>query len=53
MDRADEAHRVTSEPLNASDSVFELSGAACTAIIINTPHNKDEACAIVRNLVAL
>jgi hypothetical protein len=28
-------------------------GADCTAIITNTPHNTDEACAIVRNLVAL
>jgi hypothetical protein len=25
----------------------------CTAIITNTPHKTDEACAIVRNLVAL
>jgi hypothetical protein len=25
----------------------------CTAIITNTPHNTDEACATVRNLVAL
>jgi hypothetical protein len=58
MDRADEARRVTSEPLDASEPehlwlVLELSGSDCTAIITNTPHNTDEACAIVRNLVAL
>ena len=58
MDRADEARRVTSEPLDASEPehlwlLFELSGSDCTAIITNTPHNTDEACAIVRNLVAL
>ena len=49
---------VTSQPLDASDSehlqsALELAGADCTAIITNTPHNTDEACAIVRNLVAL
>jgi hypothetical protein len=49
---------VTSKPLDASDPdhlqcAFELAGGACTAIITNTPHNTDEACAIVRNLVAL
>jgi hypothetical protein len=49
---------VTSQPLDASDPehlqyAFELAGADCTAIITNTPHNTDEACAIVRNLVAL
>ena len=58
MDRADEARRVTSEPLDASEPehlwlVFELSGSDCTAIITNTPHNTVEACAIVRNLIAL
>ena len=58
MDRADEARRVTSEPLDASEPehlwlLFELSGSDCTAIITNTPHNTDEACAIVSNLVAL
>ncbi len=49
---------VTSQPLDASDPehlkcAFELAGADCTAIITNTPHNADEACAIVRNLIAL
>jgi hypothetical protein len=49
---------ITSQPLDASDPehlkfAFELAGAGCTAIITNTPHNTDEACAIVRNLVAL
>jgi hypothetical protein len=49
---------VTSQPLDASDpehlkDAFELAGAGCTAIITNTPHNTAEACAIVRNLVAL
>ena len=49
---------VTSQPLDASDLghlqyALELAGADCTAIITNTPHNTDEACAIVRNLVAL
>jgi hypothetical protein len=58
MDRADEARRVTSEPLDASEPehlwlLFELSGSDCTAIITNTPHNTDEACAIVSNLVTL
>ena len=61
MDRAGVARRVTSEPLDASEPehlwlVFELSGfliGGPTAIITNPPHNTDEACAIVRNLVAL
>jgi hypothetical protein len=49
---------VTNQPLDASEPedlkyAFELAGADCTAIITNTPHNTDEACAIVRNLVAL
>ena len=49
---------VTSQPLDASEPehlryAFELAGPGCTAIITNTPHNTDEACAIVRNLIAL
>ena len=36
-----------------SDTCIELAGTSCTAIITNTPHNTEEACAIVRNLVAL
>jgi hypothetical protein len=49
---------VTSQPLDASDPehlqyAFELAGADCTAIITNTPHNTDEACAIVSYLIAL
>jgi hypothetical protein len=49
---------VTSQPLDASEPehlkyAFDLAGADCTAIITNTPHNTDEACAIVRNLIAL
>jgi hypothetical protein len=32
---------------------WNASPSSCTAIITNTPHNTDEACAIVRNLVAL
>jgi hypothetical protein len=49
---------ITSQPLDASESedlrhAFRLAGAGCTAIITNTPHNTKEACAIVRNLVAL
>ena len=49
---------VTSQPLDASDPehlqyAFELAGADCTAIITNTPHNTDEACAIFRNLISL
>jgi hypothetical protein len=49
---------VTSQPLDASDPedlkyAFEVAGAGCTAIITNTPHNTDEACAIVGNLIAL
>jgi hypothetical protein len=49
---------VTSQSLDASDPehlkyALELAGVGCTAIITNTPHNTDEACAIVRNLVAL
>ena len=49
---------VTGQSLDASypehlKCALELAGAGCTAIITNTPHNTDEACAIVRNLVAL
>jgi hypothetical protein len=49
---------VTREPLDASEAKhlrnsFELAGAGCTAIITNTPHNTKEACAIVKNLIAL
>jgi hypothetical protein len=49
---------VTRQPLDASDPehlryAFELAGADCTAIVTNTPHNTQEACAIVKNLIAL
>ena len=49
---------VTNQPLDASEpedlkDAFELTGADCTAIITNTPHNTAEACAIVKNLIAL
>jgi hypothetical protein len=49
---------VTSEPLDASKPehlwhAFELAGPDCDAIITNTPHNTEEACAIVSNLIAL
>jgi hypothetical protein len=49
---------ITRQPLDASEAdhlkrALESAGAGCTAIISNTPHNTDEACAIVRNLVAL
>jgi hypothetical protein len=49
---------VTSQPLDASEAepvrqALELAGTGCTAIITNTPHNTDEACAIVGNLIAL
>ena len=49
---------VTSEPLDASDPehlkyALELADVGCTAIITNTPHNTDEACAIVSNLISL
>jgi hypothetical protein len=48
---------VASEPLDASDPdhlqyALELAAPNCTAIITNTPHNTDEACAIVRNLIS-
>jgi hypothetical protein len=49
---------ITSQSLDASDlehltHALEFAGVGCTAIITNTPHNTNEACAIVRNLVAL
>jgi hypothetical protein len=49
---------VTRQPLDASQAeqlryAFELVGIDCTAIITNTPHNTHEACAIVKNLIAL
>jgi hypothetical protein len=49
---------VTSQPLDASElehlrCALELAGAACTTIITDTPPNTAEACAIVRNLIAL
>jgi hypothetical protein len=49
---------VTREPLDASEPdhlrcALGLAGIGCTAIITNTPHNTQEACAIVKNLIAL
>jgi hypothetical protein len=49
---------VTRELLDASDvenltHAFGLAGAGCTAIVTNTPHNTKEACAIIKNLIAL
>jgi hypothetical protein len=49
---------VTRQPLDASDPehlqyAFEQAGPDCDAIISNTPHNTDEACAIVRNLISI
>jgi hypothetical protein len=49
---------VTREPLDACElehlyDAFELAGPACKAVITNTPHNTSEACAIVKNLIAL
>jgi hypothetical protein len=49
---------VTSQPLDAAEPAklghaLTLAGPNCAAIITNTPHNTAEACAIVRNLVAL
>ena len=48
---------VTREPLDASEPeqlrhAFELAGE-CAAIVTNTPHNANAACAIVENLIAL
>jgi hypothetical protein len=56
-DRYRDAHGyLTSQPLDASEPehlrcALELAGGGCTALITNTPHNTDEACAMVRNLV--
>jgi hypothetical protein len=49
---------VTSQPLDAAEPeqlghALKLAGPGCTAIVTNTPHNTDEACAIVSNLIAL
>jgi hypothetical protein len=49
---------VAREPLDASEPehlryAFKLAGAGCRTIITNTPHNTLEACAIVKNLIAL
>jgi hypothetical protein len=49
---------VTNRSLDAAEAdhlrcAFGLAGTGCTAIITNTPHNTDEACAIVRNLISL
>jgi hypothetical protein len=49
---------LTNQALDATEAehlrrALALAGAGCTAIITNTPHNTDEACAIVRNLIAL
>jgi hypothetical protein len=49
---------IASQPLDAAEReqlghALTLAGPHCTAIITNTPHNTDEACAIVRNLIAL
>jgi hypothetical protein len=49
---------VESQPLDASDpeqlhQALEFAGPECVAVITNTPHGTNEACAIVRNLIAL
>ena len=49
---------IASQPLDAAEPAklghaLTLAGPNCAAIITNTPHNTAEACAIVRNLVAL
>jgi hypothetical protein len=49
---------VTSQPLDASylghlRCGLELAGPDCTAIVTNSPHRTDEACAIVSNLISL
>ena len=47
-----------SQPLDAAEPeqlghALTLAGPHCAAIITNTPHNTDEACAIVKNVIAL
>jgi hypothetical protein len=49
---------VTRQPLDASDiehwrHAFALAGPSCAAVLTNTPHRTDEACAIVKNLIVL
>ena len=49
---------VTKQSLDASDpehltKSLELAGPDCTAIVTNSPHRTDEACAIVSNLISL
>jgi hypothetical protein len=49
---------VASQPLDASDperlhEALDLAGPECAAVITNTPHGTNEACAIVRNLIDL
>jgi hypothetical protein len=49
---------VTDQSLDASDpehltNSLELAGPDCTAIVTNSPHRTDEACAIVTNLISL
>jgi hypothetical protein len=49
---------VTRQPLDASKAeqlryTFELVGTDCIAVITNTTHKTREACAIVKNLIAL
>jgi hypothetical protein len=49
---------IASQPLDATEAehlhyACDLAGSDCDAIISNTPHNTDEACAIVGNLIAL
>jgi hypothetical protein len=49
---------ITRQPLDAAEPehlrhAFELAGASCRAIVTNTPNNAKEACAIVKNLIAL
>jgi hypothetical protein len=49
---------VTSRSLDASNpehltNSLELAGPDCTAIVTNSPHRTDEACAIVTNLISL
>jgi hypothetical protein len=49
---------IGSQPLDAAEPeqlghALTLAGPNCSAIITNTPHNTDEACAIARNLITL